>query len=76
MLRSPMIYIKSNKILPLLVFAAGVVLLHSPLSGQPPETQSQCVICHTDVKRLIRLGWEIEKLRPKKKASAEISGEG
>jgi hypothetical protein len=39
-------------------------------------TSSQCVACHTDVKRLIRLGWEIEKIRPKKGRSAETSGEG
>jgi hypothetical protein len=40
-----------------------------------PE-QTQCIICHTNVKGLIRLSWEIEKLRPKKAESAETSGEG
>jgi hypothetical protein len=40
------------------------------------STQSQCVVCHTNVKKLIRLGWEIEKIAPKKGKSAEISGEG
>ena len=37
--------------------------------------QSECVRCHTDVKGLIRLSWEIEKVRPETK-SAETSGEG
>ena len=40
------------------------------------ETESQCVVCHTDVKKLIRLGWEIEKIRPKQGKSAQTSGEG
>jgi hypothetical protein len=51
----------------------------SPLENSPAKagpTLSQCVTCHTDVKRLIRLGWEIEKIRPKKGRSAETSGEG
>ena len=40
------------------------------------KTESQCVVCHTDVKKLIRLGWEIEKIRPKQGKSAQTSGEG
>lgn len=38
--------------------------------------QNQCVICHTNVKGLIRLSWEVERLRPKKAQSTETSGEG
>jgi hypothetical protein len=40
------------------------------------KSESQCVVCHTDVKKLIRLSWEIEKIRPKQGQSAETSGEG
>jgi len=40
------------------------------------KSESQCVVCHTDVKKLIRLSWEVEKLRPKKDKSAETLGEG
>ena len=48
-----------------------------PLSVQSADQpESQCVVCHTNVKGLIRLGWEIEKIRPKAGASAETSGEG
>ena len=49
------------------------------LTEKEPElgkTESQCVVCHTNVKKLIRLGWEIEKIRPKPGKSAETSGEG
>ncbi|UCG12492.1 MAG: hypothetical protein JSU72_18715 [Deltaproteobacteria bacterium] len=49
------------------------------LTEKEPEvskSESQCVVCHTDAKKLIRLSWEIEKLRPKKGKSAETSGEG
>jgi hypothetical protein len=40
------------------------------------KSESQCVVCHTDVKKLIRLSWEVEKIRPKQGQSAETSGEG
>ena len=40
------------------------------------KSESQCVVCHTNVKKLIRLSWEIEKIRPKQSKSAETSGEG
>ena len=37
---------------------------------------SQCRVCHTDVKKLIRLSWEVEKIKPSRKQSSETSGEG
>ena len=40
------------------------------------KSESQCVVCHTNVKKLIRLGWEIEKIKPKQGKSGETSGEG
>jgi hypothetical protein len=49
------------------------------LAEKEPEvgkSESQCVVCHTNVKNLIRLSWEIEKIRPKQGKSAETSGEG
>jgi hypothetical protein len=44
--------------------------------GDASSAQTQCVVCHTNVKGLIRLSWEVEKLRPKPARSAETSGEG
>ena len=37
------------------------------------EAKSECVVCHTDMKRMILLSWEIEQVRPKLDKSAEIS---
>ncbi|MDO9566004.1 MAG: hypothetical protein Q7J15_04620 [Candidatus Desulfaltia sp.] len=37
---------------------------------------SECINCHTNLKKLIRLCWEIEKTRSKAGNSAETSGEG
>ena len=33
--------------------------------------KSECVVCHTDMKRLIHLSWEIKQVRPKLDKSAE-----
>ena len=41
-----------------------------------PDADSQCVQCHAELKKLIRLCWKIEASRPKQQASAETSGEG
>jgi hypothetical protein len=37
---------------------------------------SQCVACHSNLKKLIRLCWKVEALKPKPAASEETSGEG
>jgi hypothetical protein len=50
-----------------------------PSAHQPPNDSlrdSECVRCHTDVKGLIRLGWEIEKIKGKPAESSETQGEG
>jgi hypothetical protein len=71
--------------IPLFFIAGAVSVLISPaaphLDAQDspratPPVQSTCIACHTDVKGLIRLSWEVEKIRPKQAQSAETSGEG
>ncbi len=57
------------------VIALGVFGLPCLPAGQPLPA-STCVQCHTDVKKLIRLGWEVEKVRGKPEVSAENEGEG
>jgi hypothetical protein len=47
-----------------------------PRAGLESDSESECVKCHTDVKGLIRLGWEVEKVKGKPAASAETEGEG
>ncbi|MGD9331298.1 MAG: hypothetical protein PVJ53_08290 [Desulfobacterales bacterium] len=46
-----------------------------PVVGQEPPS-SRCIECHTDVKNLIRLSWEVEKVRGKPPRSEETEGEG
>lgn len=61
------------------IFLFSVIFLiglTSEVSMTEQATESQCAICHTDAKKLIRLSWEIEKIRPKAEKSAETSGEG
>ena len=58
-----------------IVIGVGLACHASLLAGQPLPA-STCVQCHTDVKKLIRLGWEVEKVRGKPKISAENEGEG
>jgi nitrate/TMAO reductase-like tetraheme cytochrome c subunit len=43
---------------------------------QPGNPQSSCIECHTNLKKLIKLIWKIEEMRPKSQKSEEISGEG
>ena len=37
------------------------------------EAKSECVVCHTDMKRLILRSWKIKQVRPKLDKSAETS---
>ena len=38
--------------------------------------ENECVNCHTNLKKLMDLSWEVKKIKPKQKLSREISGEG
>ena len=62
-----------KRLIPALLVAAVIVVTGASFSYASEE--SECVKCHTNVKGLIRLGWEVEKVRPRKK-SAETSGDG
>jgi hypothetical protein len=64
------------------VVALGLVLPFCalPLCAAPPSTvptnASQCVQCHANLKKLIRLCWKVVEIRPRGKVSTETSGEG
>ena len=45
-------------------------------SAADDDAMSGCVQCHTDVRRLIRLSWEVERVRGKPAVSALTEGEG
>ena len=66
-------YVMALSVLVIVYACSQTLTEKKPEAG---ETESQCVVCHTSVKKLIRLGWEIEKLRPKQGKSAQTSGEG
>lgn len=61
----------------LLIMTTAAVMLGLGIAvpGQD-AAPSGCVKCHTDVKKLIRLGWEVERVRGKPATSAENEGEG
>jgi hypothetical protein len=62
-----------------LFLTAALVMAPEIIADTPasvPAGQSQCVQCHTRVKGLIRLSWEVEKLHMPPVRSAETSGEG
>ncbi|NQT10442.1 MAG: hypothetical protein HQ573_04635 [Desulfobacteraceae bacterium] len=59
-----------------LIFLSFITLNPETSMAKGIDSSSQCVNCHTNVSKLIRLTWEIEKTRPKPGKSAETSGEG
>ncbi len=38
--------------------------------------ENECTGCHTNLKKLMDLSWEVKKIKQKQGRSAEISGEG
>lgn len=57
----------------LLCLASALLANDSAVKNNP---KNQCVVCHTNAKGMIRLSWEVEKVRPKHGISSETSGEG
>ncbi|MBC8199857.1 MAG: hypothetical protein ISS67_00095 [Desulfobacterales bacterium] len=60
----------------ILIFLSFITLNPETSIAKGIGSSSQCVNCHTNVSKLIRLSWEIEKIKPKPGKSAETSGEG
>ena len=55
----------------------GIALLeHQNPSVAGESVNSSCIECHTNLKKLIKLIWKLEEMRPKSQKSQEISGEG
>ena len=54
----------------------GIDLWEETAVAREVNGKSECVRCHTNVKGLIRLGWEVEKVKPKQGKSTKTSGEG
>jgi len=62
----------------IVVFAVAALLgpAAAYAKAEPAEAESECIACHTDLNRIIRLISEIEKIRPESGKSPEASGEG
>ena len=62
-----------------LIVVFGIAAFLGPARGyakpEGAQAKSECIACHTDMEELIRLSWEIEKIRLKPGKSAETSGE-
>jgi hypothetical protein len=56
--------------------SVGIDLWEEMAIAKEVNSKNECVRCHTNVKGLIRLGWEVEKVKPKQGKSTKTSGEG
>jgi len=59
-----------------LISVSMVPWIHQSLSAAGEGGSSRCIDCHTNLKKLIRLCWKVEALKPKPLKSEETSGEG
>lgn len=59
-----------------LIYLNTTLWIGLPASKSDEKADNQCVACHTDLKKLIRLCWKVEALKPKSLKSEESSGEG
>jgi hypothetical protein len=67
-------------------YGAGLIAVFAILASLGPvaayakaenaKVKSECIVCHTDVNRIISLTSEIEQIRPQSGESTEASGEG
>jgi hypothetical protein len=60
------------------VFFLPLFLVLTPKTSVNKEiaAENECVNCHTNLKKLMDLSWEVKKIKPKQELSKEISGEG
>jgi hypothetical protein len=60
------------------VFFLPLFLVLTPKTSINKEIDAvnECVNCHTNLKKLMDLSWEVKKVKPKQELSKEISGEG
>jgi len=61
-----------------IVFFLPLLLVLTPTTwiNKGIAAENECVNCHTNLKKLMDLSWEVKKIKPEQKLSREISGEG
>jgi hypothetical protein len=57
-------------------FPLLIVLTPKTSINKEIDAENECVNCHTNLKKLMDLSWEVKKIKPKMEQSKEISGEG
>lgn len=57
-------------------FPFFLVLTPNTSINKELDAVNECVNCHTNLKKLMDLSWEVKKIKPKQEQSEEISGEG
>lgn len=57
-------------------FPLLIVLTPKTSINKEIDAENECVNCHTNLKKLMDLSWEVKKIKPKQELSKEISGEG
>ena len=68
---------KRKIILPVIFFLPlFLILTQKGLISKEIAAENECVNCHTNLKKLMELSWEVKKIKPKQKLSEETSGEG
>lgn len=60
----------------LVLISGSMVLWNQQNLSEAANTDSTCVDCHTNLKKLMKLIWKIEEMHPKSLTSEETSGEG
>ena len=58
------------------LFPLFIVLTPKTSINKEIAAENECVNCHTNLKKLMDLSWEVKKIKPKLEQSKEISGEG
>ncbi|NNK84235.1 MAG: hypothetical protein HKO91_01630 [Desulfobacterales bacterium] len=58
------------------LFPLFIILTPKTSINKEIDAVNECVNCHTNLKQLMDLSWEVKKIKPKQELSEEISGEG
>jgi hypothetical protein len=67
---------KKRAFLVVLLLPLFFVLVMMPWPIKAAADETECVRCHTNLKKLMDLSWEVKKHKPKTEVSKKTSGEG
>jgi hypothetical protein len=69
---------RKRKFIGAVICFLSLFLILTPKTGinKGIAVESECANCHTNLKKLMDLSWEVKKVAPEEALSREISGEG